>query len=566
MRLTMLSVTIGLLFSFSSVSAQADGKKLALLVGVEKYDHSKLDLLEFCGDDVATLEKLLTQQGFQCVVLRNQKEGPQPAAAQRPTAKNINEAVTGLLKGVTRDDLILVVLTGHGLQPTGELQPYFCPQDANPSINEGAAGRQTLVAPESLVGIGTLLKRLDQSGIGHKLVLVDACRNAPQMKGLKGIKGGVDSVAFDLLPAQCGVLLSCSQGQFSFENKSLGERGRGAFLHHVILGLEGKAADEDGDITWDDLTSYVKKSVPKTVAAIYAGTDVVARQTPEGINRLAGSLVLAKKGADKPIPLPMPKPPLDSKPNPSDGKSAFAEAGTKAGQEWELRRLKMTFCWCPSGKFRMGSPAQEVGRDDDETEREESVAGFWISKYEVTHHNSRNVDDFAVERTALNGTPMGNDNFPIDSINWEDARRFCLRLTDAERSRKQLPQSWEFRLPTEVEWEYACRAGTVTPFAFGDTLTSKDARFSTPGASLLAEGGPADVTTLKANAWGIAGMHGNLWEWCQAEPGAAQPIRGGSWDSPASACRSASRSIAPASRKAKTIGFRPVITRVRDSD
>jgi hypothetical protein len=566
MRLSIASVAIALLVAYSSVSAQADGRKLALLVGVERYDHSKLDLLEYCGDDVTTLERLLTRQGFRCVVLRNEKEGPQPAVAHRPTAKNINEAVKALLKGVTREDLILVVLTGHGLQPTGESQPYFCPQDANPSIDEDGAGRQTLVEPDSLVGIGTLLKRLDQSGVGHKLVLVDACRNAPQMKGLKGIKGGVDSVAFDLLPAQCGVLLSCSQGQFSFENKSLGDGGRGAFLHHVILGLEGKAADEDGEISWDDLTSYVKKSVPKTVAAIYAGTGVVARQTPEGINRLAGSLVLAKKGIDKPVPLPMPMSPRDSKPNATDAKSGFPEAGVKAGQRWDFNRLKMTFCWCPSGEFRMGSPLTEAGRDDDEAQKEETVSGFWISKHEITHRNWRDVDDFAVQQRRLDGPVQADDDLPVDLVNWDDARSFCRRLTERGVAEKHVPPGWEFRLPTEIEWEYACRADTDTPFAFGDTLHSKDTRFAAPGASILVAGGPADVTTLKANAWGIAGMHGNVWEWCQTEPRAVQPIRGGSWDSPASACRSASRSIAPASRKAKNIGFRPVIARVRDGD
>ncbi|MCC7420838.1 MAG: caspase family protein [Planctomycetaceae bacterium] len=321
----IIGFLIALLSSPAGLPA-AEGRKLALLVGVEQYDHSKLGLLDFCGDDVATLEAVLTKQGFRCVVLRNEKKDPQPDANTPPTAANINRALTALLEKVTRHDLILVVLTGHGLQPIGETQPYFCPQDANPGVVQNVQGKQTLVKPDSLIGIGTLLERLDQSGIGHKLLLVDACRNAPQ---LKGMKAGVDSVAFEL-PEQSGLLLSCSQGQFSFENSALGKSGRGAFLHHVILGLEGEAADKSGLITWDDLTSYVKKAVPKTVTALYAGTDVDAHQTPEGINRLAGSLVLAR--------LTPVVPPLTEKPNlpPQlfDGKQWKPVGTPKSGQEW----------------------------------------------------------------------------------------------------------------------------------------------------------------------------------------------------------------------------------------
>ncbi len=162
---------------------------------------------------------------------------------------------------------------------------------------------------------------------------------------------------------------------------------------------------------------------------------------------------------------------------------------------------------------------------------------------------------------------------PVDSVNWEDARAFCRKLSE-KTGRK-------FRLPTEAEWEYACRAGTTTPFYFGKTISPDQVNFDgnyTYGGS---DKGMFRNQTLpvgslgRPNAWGLHDMHGNIWEWCSSmqmnypyraddgreeeDPGARRVIRGGSWNSWPGRCRSAERpGYAPESRR-RDISFRVVM-------
>ncbi len=144
-----------------------------------------------------------------------------------------------------------------------------------------------------------------------------------------------------------------------------------------------------------------------------------------------------------------------------------AMPGKEAGQVRIDNGLKMKLVWCPSGDFKMGSPASENGRGMGEDQVAVTLTtGYWLGKYEVTQG----------EWKALMGTEPwkgqefakeGND-FPATFVNWEDAVKFCARLSDQERQARRLPESWEYSLPTEAQWERACRAGTETPFCFGD--------------------------------------------------------------------------------------------------
>jgi uncharacterized caspase-like protein len=137
------------------------------------------------------------------------------------------------------------VFSGHGLQPSGATQPFFCRLDANPTTKTVYVERdgkslptQQLVEPDTLVGLGDLLADLKSSGVGRKLVLVDACRDAPTTKGSKST--GVTTVSRDLLPSSCSLLMSCTDGEQSFESEKLGTGGRGVFLNAVIEGLKGR--------------------------------------------------------------------------------------------------------------------------------------------------------------------------------------------------------------------------------------------------------------------------------------------------------------------------------------
>jgi Caspase domain len=282
-----LALSIGLVsLRLLSADDEPQPRKLAFLVGVKKYSHGELKDLEFPENDVKDLAEVLKRLGFTVTVMstsagRSDKE-------HYPDADNIRQQLTATLKGATKDDLILVGLAGHGLQPLNSSQSYFCPHDANPAEKNGDVAH-----PETLLSLGEILTQIRDSGIGHKLLLVDACRNDPEVRG--GRRGaGTIQVDVSALPQQTGVLLSCAHGEFSFESKAFGS-GHGAFFYQVIEGLKGEAGDRDGEVTWDSLRAYVKKHVPSTVRKIFGkdGGD----QHPNEIGNLTGEpTVLAIAG------------------------------------------------------------------------------------------------------------------------------------------------------------------------------------------------------------------------------------------------------------------------------
>ena len=148
--------------------------------------------------------------------------------------------------------------------------------------------------------------------------------------------------------------------------------------------------------------------------------------------------------------------------------------GRIAGEEREVAGIKL--CWCPPGRFVMGSPASEPERRPGEDQVEVTLTkGFWMAKYEATQGQwKRVIGKLPGELTAE--LPEGDD-FPVGNVNFAEAEAFCRKLTELGRQSGDLPKDWEFRLPTEAQWEYACRAGTTTATSFGDKLSSKQANF-----------------------------------------------------------------------------------------
>jgi sulfatase modifying factor 1 len=256
--------------------------------------------------------------------------------------------------------------------------------------------------------------------------------------------------------------------------------------------------------------------------------------------------------------------------------------GARAGEERALDDMR--FRWCPAGTFLMGSPPTESGRRTDEAQVSVTLTrGFWMGAFEVTQRDwLRNVGPFPAQPPAAD-TGVGLD-VPVYWVNFAEAEQFAARLTERARRLGALPSGWAVRLPTEAQWEYACRAGTTTATAFGETLSVGQANFeplaTTRGDRSRNRAMP--VGSFKPNAWGIADMHGNVFEWCRDWyhawlPGGVDPDlsdvrgeqnrdgtfsrvrRGGAWMDSAEYCRSAYRLRFEPERRSDHIGFRVAI-------
>ena len=241
--------------------------------------------------------------------------------------------------------------------------------------------------------------------------------------------------------------------------------------------------------------------------------------------------------------------------------------------------VELTMMKIRAGAFTMGSPEKEAGRVDNEGQHHVTLTrDYYLGKYEVTQGQWRAV---------MGNNPsffMKGDNYPVERVSWNDARRFCDKLNELYAGK--LPKGYHFELPTEAQWEYACRADTVTALNSGKDLVAatgpcpnlnevgwyeKNSNFSTH-----------PVGMKRPNAWGLSDMHGNVWEWCldgewvygakastEIDPvsptnSSKRTARGGSWDDGARYCRSALRTCFYHGRKYQHLGFRVALVPIVD--
>ena len=223
----------------------------------------------------------------------------------------------------------------------------------------------------------------------------------------------------------------------------------------------------------------------------------------------------------------------------------------------------MEMIYVAPGSFMMGSPSSEDGRDDDETQHRVTLTkGFWLGKYEVTQNQWQSV---------MGSNPScfkGDNNLPVENVSWDDCQMFIARVNNK--------LNCGARLPTEAEWEYACRAGTTTAYCWGNALNGDKANCDGSYPCGTTSKGPYKVRTVavgsyQPNSWGFYDMHGNVYEWCQDRYGdyggnATDPkgpasgdgrvLRGGGWFYYARFCRSAFRSWDQPGYRNRYVGFR----------
>ncbi len=228
------------------------------------------------------------------------------------------------------------------------------------------------------------------------------------------------------------------------------------------------------------------------------------------------------------------------------------------------KNVRQCFRWIKPGTFMMGSPENEMERDDDEVLHEVKISqGFWIADTACTQ---------ALWQTVMGGNPsrFKGDQRPVEKVSWNDCLEFIEKIN-------RLKPGLDMRFPTEAEWEYACRAGTQTPFWFGDNITPEQVNYDgnypyAGGEKGKFRGETVEVMSLPCNGWGLYQMHGNVWEWCVdwfadylaervIDPvgppdGEYRVIRGGSWISFGRFVRSAYRRRSEPDYRNDYTGFR----------
>ncbi|NES40052.1 formylglycine-generating enzyme family protein [Moorena sp. SIO2C4] len=228
----------------------------------------------------------------------------------------------------------------------------------------------------------------------------------------------------------------------------------------------------------------------------------------------------------------------------------------------------------PAGSFLMGSPDNESGREVDEgPQHQVNVPAFWMGKFPVTQQQWQDVAGYQQVDTSLNSTPShfeGDNKLPVEQVSWHDCREFCARLNVKFKSQLQ---NRKFRLPSEAEWEYACRAATTTRYYYGDD-ESQLGQYAWYFGNSDSQTHP--VGQKIPNNWKLYDMMGNVWEWCEDTwhvnyddapiDGSAwtdnnndnRLLRGGSWSYASRSCRCANRNDSSPDLRSDYFGFRVV--------
>lgn len=559
-----LLIAVALAFRGGVQTAAFAGDNYAFLVAVAEYDEKELRPLKYTRPDVLDFHEQLLKSGFKSsniilmhddlekLVAYYRARGKEYKPADYLPERHKILAELKLLLGTLReDDSIIVALAGHGVQFAKEKKTYFCPKDAQ------LGDRETLISFESIY------ETLSDSRAGKRMLLVDACQNDPQTEVSRSRSTvDLDSVTrpqTEPVPQGVVALFSCRAGQKSFEHPPL---GHGVFFYHILEGWKGKAdANGDGRLSYNELADYAESETAR-----YARLNLKAVQTPTLRTDFSGEWFLREFGVAKPI----------------------------------TNTLGMKLALIQPGEFTMGNTKANPN-EDNPGHRVKLTRPYYLGVHEVTLGNFRayvnatraNLPNgvgydpgrggfvaAAPFNWAMTGFPQ-TENHPVVNVSWEDADNFCKWLSRKEGKR--------YRLPTEAEWEYACRAGTETKFWCGDdeadlqghaNVSDASFRVKLPSADWTKpwnDGFPftAPVGSFKANPFGLFDMHGNVQEWCgdwygekyyasspPADPtgpttGTTRVKRGGDFLDYALICGSAfRRSEVPPTSRGHFIGFR----------
>ncbi|MBD2676783.1 MULTISPECIES: SUMF1/EgtB/PvdO family nonheme iron enzyme [Nostoc] len=597
-------------------------KNWAIAIGINQYDY--LQPLNYAKRDAQLIQQFLRNEaGFDEVILFSD-DSPDFSFQNRafsslPIRSNLRYVLLNLPQRLNMGagDNFWFFFSGHGMRHAE--RDYLMPLDGNPADIE-----------ETAIPINFVTERLRCCGADNVVLILDACRN----EGKKTGEGIGEQTAEQARQKGVISIFSCSPQEYSYEIEALQQ---GAFTTALLegLGIRGQCA------TVERLNQYLNFRVPEivrhhkntrqtpyiiaepvnkshlilvpryaTLADIATLKNDAYRAKDEGNLDLAEQLwirvLAAASGQDTDAieaikrierlrwepQQPVSPPPKPSADNSTKGASTVEKNPLKTFQ-FEVVTVDATakitnrsnrqakyfvedlgngvtleMVQIAGGTFMMGSLETEAQRYSDESPQHEvKVPGFFMGKYQITQ----------AQYQAIMGTNPANfkgEKRPVEQVNWDDAVDFCKKLSQKTGR--------TYRLPSEAEWEYACRAGTTTPFYFGETITTDLVNYdgNYPYGS-VPKGEYRDQTTyvgkFPPNSFGLYDMHGNVWEWCQdvyndnyqsapkdssvwltGKYNNKKLLRGGSWHFSAGFCRCANRDYTADANRFDDVGFRVV--------
>jgi formylglycine-generating enzyme required for sulfatase activity len=509
----------------------AQSLKHGLFIGNETFDEEQLPKLNYAEDDARGLAAEFENLGFATITMTSDapKEWLRPSNPEK-----ILDQVQETLKKLGKNDTFILSLSGHGINyedeeplASGVKETYFCPSDAN------------LEKKETLLPLSKLIDIISESDCGYKLLLIDCCREELAIPAKEGARAATArrlelNPVYEnerVAPGGLEVIFSCSSKERSWEFGELGESGHGVFSYFVLEYLRGNAPQDfyqEGNLHLDSLVLFARSKT-----AEYVFQQKARSQTP--VRHGGGNDLLLGKLLTR----------------------VFTNS------------IEMKFVRIPAGEFDMGSDQFEKPVHEVRISKP-----FYMATTEVTQEQWESLMHTTPWQKNAKDRDYAKSNgkHAASYISWDDAVEFCKKLSAKDGK--------TFRLPTEAEWEYACRAGSKTEYSFGDD-ESKLSDYAWWGG-VVGDGNAKDenyahaVEQLKPNAFGLYDMHGNVYEWCQdkfdpdyykkatmpdpvnLKTGSSRVLRGGSWLFTEVYCRSAYRYLNDPSERYDNVGFRVV--------
>ena len=500
-------------------------QKFALVIGNGAYTGNPWNSLRNSVKDATDVKNSLEKLGFQVEFIRN---------------GNLNQMQTAVINlkqklRASPQSYGFFYYAGHGAQ-NRDRHNYLIPVDADtPSLN---------LLPQRALPVQFVMDELEEAKNELNMIVLDACRDVPALdrSGSRGlsVEGHVPRGSIVMYATAANKTASDGTGQ------------NGLFTGHLLkhLTTPGIAVIEIFDNTARDVIRETNGDQYPELRKMYYETAYLGTKPAAPVTV-------------QPTPQPVPRP----APTPAPAVQPAAPP---------QRPVPDSMVRINGGTFTMGSPANELGRDSDEIQHRVTVSSFSMGKYPVTQKEYQEV-------TGSNPSNFKGDNLPVEQVSWFDAVEYCNKRSQREGLTPAYTVSgagdgrtvtWNrnangYRLPTEAEWEYACRAGTTTAYNTGAVINDNTGWYDANSGSAT-----HPVGQKPANAWGLYDMHGNVWEWCwdwfgdyssgaQTDPagassGSDRVTRGGSWGDSVRYVRTAYRGIDTPTGRNYYIGFRLV--------